>query len=462
MPKRVCIQGLGFVGAAMAVAVASARSNDGHPLYQVTGVDQDTEAGRERVAMLGRGEFPFRIIDQSLVETLSRCRAQGNLSTTTDVSAYDEADVVVVDIPLDIPFFDDVPQFDTADFEEAFRSVVRRVPAGALILVETTVPPGTCERILKPILIEELDGRGLDISAVHLAHSYERVMPGENYLESITHFWRVYAGITLRAADTCEAFLSTIIDVERYPLARLSSTTASETAKLMENTYRAANIAFIDEWTKYSETIGIDLHEIIDAIRVRPTHSNIRFPGIGVGGYCLTKDPAFVPAAARQIFAKPDLEFPFSLLSLKINQAMPLHAVNRLKILLGNKFQGKNVMLLGVSYRQDIGDTRHSPVEKFARELIQAGSQVQAYDPFVSYWPEMDMSLPTVMPPPSSFDAVVFTTPHQQLNELNLVSWLDGCRPVILDTVNVVSKSQRERCRSIGIQIESIGRGEGL
>jgi len=446
----------------MAVAVASARSDNGDPLYQVTGVDQDTEVGRERMAMLGRGEFPFRTTDPSLVEATSRCHAQGNLTTTTDESAYDEADVVVVDIPLDIPFLDDAPQFDMADFENAFRGVVRRVPAGALILIETTVPPGTCERILMPILIEELDVRGLDKSAIHLAHSYERVMPGENYLHSITHFWRVYAGVTLQAADICKTFLSTIIDVEQYPLTRLSSTTASETAKLMENTYRAANIAFIDEWTKYSEAIGIDLYEVIDAIRVRPTHSNIRFPGVGVGGYCLTKDPAFVPAAARQFFSKPGLDFPFSLLSLKINQAMPLHAVDRLKTLLSGEVKEKNILLLGVSYRQDIGDTRYSPVEQFARELIQAGSRVQAYDPFVSYWPEMDMPLPPAMPPPSSVDAVVFTTPHKELKKLDLVSWLDGCQPVILDTVDVVSKLQREQCRSLGVQIESIGRGDGL
>ena len=446
----------------MAVAVASACSQEGKVLYHVTGIDQDTSQGRERVAAIARGKFPFKTTDQSLGESLAQCHRQGNLVTTTDESIYASADVVVIDIPLDIPFQDDKPQLDMAGFEKAFRVVAQKVSPGALILVETTVPPGTCERVLRPVLIEELHARGLEDSAVHLAHSYERVMPGENYLQSITHFWRVYAGASPQAAKACEVFLSSIIDIESYPLTRLSSTTASETAKLMENTYRAVNIAFIDEWTKYAEAVSIDLYEVIDAIRVRPTHSNIRFPGIGVGGYCLTKDPAFAPAAAQQMLDHQDLDFPFSRLALQINQAMPLHTMARLTGLLGGSCLEKKILLLGVSYRQDVGDTRFSPVETLAHALLQAGAEVQAFDPFVTEWPEMNRQLPAQLPSPEAFDAVVFTTPHQQFIELDLLSWLGEARPIVLDTINAVSKSQRERCRQCGIQIESIGRGDGL
>ena len=446
----------------MAVAVASACSQEGKALYHVTGVDQDTLQGRERAGALARGEFPFRTTDKSLSEALVQCHRRGNLVTTTDESIYASADVVVIDIPLDIPFQDDKPQLDMAGFEKAFRVVAQKVSPGALILVETTVPPGTCERVLRPVLIEELHARGLEDSAVHLAHSYERVMPGENYLQSITHFWRVYAGASPQAAKACEVFLSSIIDIESYPLTRLSSTTASETAKLMENTYRAVNIAFIDEWTKYAEAVSIDLYEVIDAIRVRPTHSNIRFPGIGVGGYCLTKDPAFAPAAAQQMLDQQNLDFPFSRLALQINQAMPLHTMTRLTGLLGGSCLEKKILLLGVSYRQDVGDTRYSPVETLAHALLQAGAEVQAFDPFVTEWPEMDWQLPSQLPSPMSFDAVVFATPHRDFMELDLVSWLGDSRPIVLDTINVVAKSKRDRCRLSGIRIESIGRGDGL
>jgi len=446
----------------MAVAVASARSATGEPIYEVIGVDQDNEIGRKRVGMLGRGQFPFQTTDRLLVKALSDCHTRGNLTTTVDKSVYDDADIVVVDIALDIPFRDIVPTFEMAGFEGAFRSVVSRVSPDSLILVETTVPPGTCDRILRPILNEVLTTRGLASDAVHLAHSFERVMPGEQYLESITHFWRVYAGCTDQAADACEEFLSSIIDTKQYPLTRLSSTTASETAKVMENAYRATNIAFIDEWTKFSEAVGIDLYEVIDAIRVRPTHSNIRFPGLGVGGYCLTKDPAFAPAASRQILSSPHLEFPMSMMSVKINQEMPLHAVDRLRQFFGGDLDQKRVLMLGVSYRPGVGDTRYSPAEVFARALIEGGAQVEAYDPFVSDWPEMNMQLYRKMPSPKTFDTIAFTTGHDAFKELDLVSWLDGVQPFILDTVNVISKVQRERCRELGVKVESIGRGAQL
>lgn len=459
---QVCIQGLGFVGAAMAVAVASARSATGEPIYEVIGVDQDNEIGRKRAGMLGRGQFPFQTTDQLLVNTLSECHALGNLKTTVDDDVYQSADIVVIDLPLDIAFNDDVSTFELASFEAAFRSVASRVARGSLILVETTVPPGTCAQVLQPILSEELKARGLADTDAYLAHSFERVMPGAQYLESITHFWRVYAGCTDQAADACEEFLSSIIDTKQYPLTRLSSTTASETAKVMENAYRATNIAFIDEWTKFSEAVGIDLFEVTDAIRVRPTHSNIRFPGLGVGGYCLTKDPAFAPAASRQILDSSHLEFPMSMMSVKINQEMPLHAVDRLRQLFDGDLDQKRVLMLGVSYRPGVGDTRYSPAEAFARALIEGGAQVEAYDPFVSDWPEMNMQLCRKMPSPKTFDAIAFTTGHDVFQGLDLVSWLHGFQPMILDTVNVISKLQRERCRELGVKVESIGRGKGL
>ncbi len=460
--KSVCVQGLGFVGSAMAVAIASVRDKSGNPRYHVTGVDRDNDIGKKRTTLLDQGEFPFPCSDGSLLDALSSAHEEGNLCATTDVSVYESADIVVVDVALDIDFEAEEPRFDTSGLEQGIRTVAERIPEDALILIETTVPPGTCEKILLPVISEELERRSLAAGAVHFAHSFERVMPGSEYLKSISQFWRVYAGATAKAANLCEEFLSTIVDVEQFPLTRVSSITASETAKVMENTYRATNIAFIDEWTKYAETVGIDLFEVIDSIRVRPTHSNIRFPGIGVGGYCLTKDPAFTPAAARQLFGKENLKFPFSELAMQVNQAMPQHSLHRLIQLLDGDIREKIILLLGVSYRQDVGDPRFSPVEALARGVLQAGANINAFDPFLSYWPEMDLNLPATMPDADSFDAVVFTTPHRQFIELDLASWLGNARPVVLDTVNVLSRIQRTRCRSLGVRTESIGRGDGL
>ena len=460
--KQVCIQGLGFVGAAMAVAVASARTSAGKARYQVVGVDQDTAEGRRRVEALNRGDFPFPTTDACLQAELQRAIHQKNLLATKEEHVYETADVVVIDIAQDIEFDQEQPEFDLTNLERAFISVARRVPSDSLILVETTVPPGTCERVLTQLLNKELMNRGLMENAVHLAHSFERVMPGDKYLNSITNFWRVYAGATEEAADICEGFLNTFIDVDRFPLTRLDSMTASETTKVMENTYRAVNIAFIDEWTKYAEAIGVDLYEILDAIRVRPTHSNIRFPGIGVGGYCLTKDPAFAPASVRQFFNNPSLKFPFSDLARKINNEMPSHSAERLIDLLGGSVSNKRILVLGVSYRPNVGDTRYSPIAALVDSLEKKNARVTAYDPLVEYWQERQMPVHQSLPSADLFDAVIFAVPHEEILKLDLYAWLAGAKPAILDAANCLSRAKRQKCRRAGVRVESVGRGEGL
>ena len=459
---NVCIQGLGFVGAAMAVAVANSRNPNGEPRYRVVGVDQPTQQGMGRIDSINQGVFPFPTSDSKLLSEYAAAKDVGNLTATCDQSVYKLADIVVVDVPLDIPFDDDLPILRISGFKNAIRTVGRLVPAGSLVLIETTVPPGMCDKVIAPMLFHELDQRGIAPDSVHLAHSFERVMPGEEYFDSIVNYWRAYAGYNDAAADACEEFLTTVVDTDRFPLRRLSSMLASETTKVMENTYRAVNIAFIDEWTKYAEQVGIDLYEVLEAIRVRSTHSNIRFPGLGVGGYCLTKDPAFAPASARQFYNLPELEFPFSELAIKVNNSMPIHTVDRLTKMLDGNLGGKKILILGISYRQDIGDTRYSPVEILVKKLKLNGATIEAFDPFIEYWPEMRLKLPTELPSPVYVDAVVFAIPHRQFRTLDLIDWLGNSAPMILDAANVITEEQRKACRAHSIRVESIGRADGL
>jgi nucleotide sugar dehydrogenase len=457
--KTVCIQGLGFVGAAMAAAVSLARDSEGVPLYQVIGVELNTNLGADRVEAINSGKFPFSTSDNDLTCAVSQGHKTGQLWATTDPVVYSTADIIIVDIALDISFQDEDPKFDLSDFESAIKAIAKEVSPGTLLLVETTVPPGTCEKIVAPILATELIKRGLSAESVYLAHSYERVMPGDNYLASITAFWRVYAGATEESARRCEEFLASFIDVDRFPLTRLSSMTASESSKLLENTYRAVNIALIDEWTKYAEAVNVDLYEIINAIKIRPTHSNIRYPGLGVGGYCLTKDPAFAPAATKQLFNLNNVEFPFAQLALKTNQAMPEHVVLQLTRLLDDQLSQKRVLVLGVSYREDVGDTRFSPVEIFVQKLINDGAMVVAYDPHLQYWPEMGCSLSAEIPDPAGFDAIVLCVRHKCFVEFDFPQWLGRANPVVLDTVNLLDAGKRQACRNIGITVASVGRG---
>mgnify|MGYP006075944825 CR=1 FL=1 len=457
--QKICIQGLGFVGSAMATAVAIAEDNRGKLIYDVVGVDLPNETGKKRVDAINKGEFPFTISDDRLLLALTKAHKNGNLRASTDQNEYIQADIIVVDVHLDIPYLDDEPQLLFTEFIEAIQAIGKKISSETLIIIETTVPPGTCEKIVIPTLRIELEKRHIDPHSVHVAHSYERVMPGEKYLESIIDYWRVFAGYTKKAGDLCEEFLKNVVNIDKFPLTRLSSTIASETAKVMENTYRATNIAFIDEWTKYAETVGIDMFEVIDAIKVRPTHSNIMFPGLGVGGYCLTKDPTFTPAASKQLFKKA-LDFPFSKMAVKINHEMPLHTIKRLISFLG-PLKGMRILVCGISYREDVGDSRFSPSETLVRELTKNKANVFCHDPYLTYWDELDLALLKELPKPANYNAVIMAVAHKQYRELILSNWALGTE-LVLDASSIFNKEQRNLAREQGIRVESIGRGEGL
>lgn len=459
--KKVFIQGLGFVGAAMAAATSIAKDKANRHLYDVIGIDLDTENGNKRVDAINSGQFPFMTSDQALKYAIKKANKNGNLKATTDQNLYKQADIVIVDIPLDIDYLDEKPLLEFKSFRSAIKTLGEQVSPKTLLIIETTVPPGTCEKIVIPTLQHEFSKREMSLDDIFLAHSYERVMPGEDYLASITDNWRVFSGINQPSADKCEEFLASIININDFPLTRLSSPAESETAKVMENTYRAMNIAFIDEWTKFGEKIGIDMFKVTEAIRKRPTHNNIRFPGLGVGGYCLTKDPTFAPAAAEQLFNE-NLLFPFSEMTVEINNNMPLHTIERLSSLIDkDSLHDMRILVCGVSYRQDVGDTRYSPSEILVKHLIKKGAKVTSHDPYINFWEEMEQELPEELPSGSDFDAIIMAVSHKYYKDLEIHSWAKGC-PIIIDANIVLSDKQRQDARRGGIIVESIGRADGL
>ncbi len=468
MPDKpiVCIQGLGFVGAAMAAAVADAVNGSGERLFSVIGVELDTPAGRSRATAINEGRFPFHCPDDRLQTAITEAYRAGNLRATTDEPVYEQADIVVVDVPLDVRDDSDDPTCDLSGFEAAIRTLGRRLRPGSLVMIETTVPPGTCANVAAPCLAAELRARGLPPESVLLAHSYERVMPGPDYFESIVNYWRVYAGHTDEAADACEAFLSKVVNVADYPLRRLRSTTASETAKVLENSYRAVNIAFIEEWGRLAEAMDVDLFEVVEAVRDRPTHSNIRQPGFGVGGYCLPKDPLFPAVAARLFLDNDRMAFPFSRSAVEINRRMPVTNLDRLEAVFG-PVGGKTLLLLGIAYRSDVDDTRSAPAELFYREASARGARVICHDPYVRRWEETGLEIPSALPNPAHADAIVFAVPHRMYREMDVAEWLSHAspfvaNPFVYDCDNVLEDDMRERLRGLGCRVESTGRGLGL
>ncbi len=411
MNEKVVVQGLGFVGAVMSLVVAESNNN-----YEVYGIDLPSK--QDIIEKLNRGIFPITSSDKKVIEYYKKVRQKGNFKATSNPKYFAEADIIIVDVNLDIDksIYWDNPRYavNMDYFKDAIKSFAKICKEDVLIIVETTVPPGTCQQIVKPILIEEFSKRGLK-NNFKIGHSYERVMPGPGYIDSIKNYYRVYSGINKESADATEKFLKTIISTKRFPLTRLSSTNASEMAKVLENSYRAMNIAFIQEWAEFSENSGVNLNEVLKSIRLRKTHNNIMSPGLGVGGYCLTKDSLLASWASQFMFNSNKLEQ--SEQAIRINDRMPEHSFK----LVQNHFkelEGIRILLLGVSYLKNIGDTRYSPCELLYKKFTDKKAKVDYFDPFIPKWSETGLqSLEDKDLFDKNFDAIIIGSPHNMLFE---------------------------------------------
>lgn len=442
----VAIQGLGFVGAVMSLVCANALNGE----YAVIGVERDTDAGRRRVDLLNNGTFPLAADDPKIEEYYQAAQANGNFLATVNQDAYALADVVIVDINLDVRKESDSAgalnsfAVELEPFTAAIETIGRVCKPDALILVETTVPPGTCKQVVAPVIRRCLAERGLPTDQIRIGHSYERVMPGPQYIDSIQSFYRVYSGVDQESADAVESFLRTIIRTDEYPLTRLRDTNATEIAKVLENSYRAMNIAFVVEWSRMAEEAGVDLYEVVRAIRQRPTHANLMFPGIGVGGYCLTKDP-LLASWSRTNLLGGEGPLPQSETAVSINDRMPHYAMEYLARRYPRDLEGRTVVLLGVSYRGDVGDTRFSPVEPFYRYLRDAGAHVTTHDPFVRTWDELDLEPVDALERAISSEPeiVVITTGHSVYRRPETIDALLALKPAwIYDTIGLLSAEQ--------------------
>ena len=198
---------------------------------------------------------------------------------------------------------------------------------------------------------------------------------------------------------------------------------------------------------------------MIDAIRMRPTHANIRQPGFGVGGYCLTKDPLFAKIAAKEILNLSGHEFPFSTQAIQVNNEMPFVTLNKLKHYFQGDLFGKRILLMGATYRQDVGDTRFSPSEIFVKEAKSKGVEICIYDPLISHWEEVDIEVLNHLPDSADYDAVVFAVPHKEFKNISLNKWITQNSTLLFDANNVLTQIQVSEIKQNKLNYMSIGRG---
>ena len=393
----VIVLGLGFVGAIMAAIIADTTDANGKSTKFVIGKQRPSTRSYWKIPILNRGISPIKAEDPEVNRIIQRCVNQKKtLSATYTDEVLRLADIVVVDIQCDYKkkALADVANgdVDMLALEETFYIIAEHIEPHTLILIETTVPPGTTEQIAYPIMKKTFENRGIKSTPL-LAHSYERVMPGRNYVASVRDFWRVCSGINDEARYKVVKFLNEVLNTADYPLTVLDRPIESETSKIVENSYRATLLAFMDEWSLFAERNGVDLKKVIDAIKIRPTHSNIMFPGPGIGGYCLPKDGGLGIWAYKHNLGWEDEIFQITPIAININDTRALHVPQLVRDALrnmGKPIAAAEILLLGASYKEDVGDTRYSGSELIVRRLIEMGAEVKAHDPYIEHWWELE------------------------------------------------------------------------
>ena len=489
----VVVMGVGFVGVAMAAVIADTVDKKGRSNKFVIGMQRPSVRSYWKIPVLNKGISPVVSEDEELSPMIERCVLEKKTLCATFV--YDVlslADVVVVDIQCDYlkNSLGDVHdgQADMTPLEDSLAIMAEYISPDALVLIETTVAPGTTEQIAYPIMKKIFKQRGIKKDPL-LAHSFERVMPGRDYVSSIRDFWRVCSGINKKSRNRVVKFLNDVLNTRDYPLTVLDKPIESETAKIVENSYRATMLAFLDEWSLFAERNGVDLVKVIDAIKVRPTHSNIIFPGPGIGGYCLPKDGGLGVWAYKHIHGFEDDIFKITPLAININDTRSLHVGQLTRDALrnmGRPIAAAEILLLGASYREDVGDTRYSGSELIVRKLIEMGAEMRVHDPYLTHWWEFEKQ-DTYPAPGHSLerffrnqnkltelkiekdlktalkgtDAVIFAVRHEQFMDLDPdeVVKMVGNTCAIIDCFGILNDDKIRRYFELGCEVKGLGRG---
>jgi UDP-N-acetyl-D-glucosamine dehydrogenase len=354
------VVGLGYVGLPLAIAFA----NRG---FQVIGVD----VSAKRVTALSAGESPIQDVPAS--EVSANVQA-GRFCATTDHAALREADVIFVCVPTP---FDRAKLPDLSYIESAARSLSSILRKGQLIILESTTYPGTTEEVLLPIL----ERSGLRVGTdFYLAFSPERIDPG-NRTFTIANTPKVVGGVDAESTNRAALVLEQI--VREGQVHCVSSTRVAELTKLLENTFRAVNIALVNELAMLCDRMGIDVWEVIEAARTKPYGFMPFYPGPGVGGHCIPVDPYYLSWKARQY----DFSTKFIELAAETNQDMPFFTVAKIRRALasqGKSIVGADVLVLGAAFKKDVDDPRNSAAIRVMEILRAEGARVSYHDPFVS------------------------------------------------------------------------------
>lgn len=358
--KNLVVIGQGYVG----LPLSRAACNSG---FNVTGLD----VSQEVVDDLNSGTSHVEDIPNTDLQKM----LDTGYSATTDVAVIQDADVVVICVPTPLG---DAGRPDLRAVESATEAIAQNLQRKSLVILESTTYPGTTEELLLPAL--EAHGGKLDVD-FHLAFSPERIDPG-NKTYRLENTPKVVGGVSEQSGDLAVSFYDKFID----EVVKVKGAKEAETAKLLENTYRHINIGLVNEMAKFSHELGIDIWEVIKAAKTKPFGFQAFYPGPGVGGHCIPIDPSYLNYSVRKALGHP---FRFVDLAEDINNSMPNYVVQRVQDLLNQhqkSLNGSKVLLLGVSYKSDIADQRHSPAIPVGHGLANKGAVLTYHDTNVPNW----------------------------------------------------------------------------
>jgi len=379
--QSVSVVGQGYVGLPLALAASEAG-------YNVIGIDTNIE----KIALLNSRN--------SFIEDISNSQIQKNLDSgrykaTVEPSFINKSEVILICVPTPIS---DQHKPDLSLLLQATKMVGKHLFKGALVIIESTIEPGTTRNIIAPLLEKE---SGLKSGQFDIAFSPERIDPANSNWK-VKNTPKLVAGLTDSATKNALNFYSKFID----SVVVCESLEVAETAKLLENSFRLVNISFINELSIFCQKLGIDINHVIHAASTKPYGFMPFYPSVGVGGHCIPVDPLYLANKAQEIGA------PAKMINLadQINQEMPGYFVGRAEETLGG-LKNKKVLVVGVSYKQNVADVRESPVEALITGLKQKGVQVSWHDDLVKEWNgEKSATLS------SDFDLAIIATPHDYLD----------------------------------------------
>ena len=378
---QITVVGQGYVGLPLAIAAAESG-------IEVFGLDSD----KGRIDDLSKGISPLSDISS---EAIGKNLDSQNYKPTTDVSVIAESEIILICVPTPITA-DRTP--DLSFLIKAISSVAKNLCKGSLIIIESTIEPGTCQNLLLPILLKE---SGLGADDFDLAYSPERIDPA-NLSWTIKNTPKLLAGLSSNAVERSYKFYNQFVD----SIIICSSIEVAETAKLLENSFRLINISFINEISLFCQKLGINVTEVIKAAATKPYGFMPFYPSVGVGGHCIPVDPLYLSNKAREIGALTR----FIDLADQINQEMPDYFIGRADEKL-NGLKNKNILVVGVAYKPNVADVRETPVAALISGLRNKGAQVSWHDDLVKEWNgEKSVDLKP------GFDLAIIASPHAYLD----------------------------------------------